>query len=94
MTLEEYKRQAMEIAKILMNFTGKEEEAEEFAKNLMENYSEFGEFNLKALECKNLAEFKSLADANGMKFESEDEAIELFFGLNKGKEEVERALRG
>ncbi len=36
MTLTEYKRQAQEIAEILMNFSGKEEEAEAegFAKNI------------------------------------------------------------
>ncbi len=92
MTLAEYKRQAQEIAEILMNFSGKEEEAEKFAKNLLEKYREFGEINAKALECKNLAEFKDLADANGMKFESDEEANELFLGLSKGKKEVEKAI--
>lgn len=92
MNLAEYKRQAQELAEILMNFSGKEEEAEEFAKTLMEKYREFGEFNAKALECKKLAEFKNLADANGMKFESDKEANELFLGLSKGKEEVEKAI--
>ena len=92
MNLAEYKRQAQEIAEILMNFSGKEEEAEEFAKTLMEKYREFGEFNAKALECQNLAEFKNLASANGMEFESDEEANELFLGLSKGKEEVEKAI--
>ncbi len=92
MTLTEYKRQAQEIAEILMNFSGKEEEAEKFAKNLLEKYREFGEINAKALECKNLAEFKDLADANGMKFESDEEANETFLGLSKGKKEVEKAI--
>lgn len=92
MSLAEYKRQAQEIAEILINFSGKEEEAEEFAKTLMEKYREFGEFNSKALECKNLAEFKNLADVNGMKFESDEKASELFLGLSKGKEEVEKAI--
>lgn len=92
MTLAEYKRQAQELAEILMNFSWKEEEAEEFAKTLLEKYREFGEFNAKALECKNLAEFKNLADVNGMKFESDEKASELFLGLSKGKEEVEKAI--
>ena len=69
MTLAEYKRQAQEIVEILMNFSEKEEEAEEIAKTLMEKYQEFGDFNAKALECKDLAEFKDLDDANGKKFE-------------------------
>ncbi len=92
MTLTEYKRQAQEIAEILMNFSGKEEEAEKFAKNLLEKYREFGEFNSKALECKDLAEFKNLADANGMKIESKEAANELFLGLSKGKKEVEKTM--
>ena len=92
MTLTEYKRQAQEIAEILIRFSGKEEEAEEFAKTLMEKYREFGEFNAKALECKNLAEFKSLADENGIKFESDEVANEIFLGLSKGKKEVEKAI--
>ena len=92
MTLAEYKRQAQQIVEILMNFSEKEGGGEEFAKTLMKKYIEFGEFNAKALECKNLAEFKNLADANGMKFESDDEANELFLGLSKGKKEVEKAI--
>lgn len=92
MNLAEYKRQAQELAEILMNFSGKEDDAEKFTKNLLEKYREFGEFNAKALECKNLAEFKNLASANGMKFESEEEANELFLGLSKGKKEVEKAI--
>ena len=92
MTLAEYKRQAQEIAEILMTFSDKEEEAEQSAKNLLENYREFGEFNAKALACKNLAEFKNLANTNGMTFESNDEANELFLGLSKGKKEVEKTM--
>lgn len=92
MTLVEYKKQAQEIAEILISFSGKEEESEKFAKNLLEKYREFGEFNSKALECKDLSEFKNLADVNGMKFESEDAANELFLGLSKGKKEVEKTM--
>ena len=92
MTLSEYKRQSQEIVEILMNFSGKEEEAEKFAKNLLEKYREFGEFNAKALECKDLAEFKNLANGNGMEFESDEEANETFLGLSKGKKEVEKAI--
>ncbi len=92
MTLVEYKRQAQEIAEILMNFSGKEEEAEKFTKNLLGKYREFGEINAKALECKDLAEFKNLANGNGMEFESDEEANELFLGLSKGKKEVEKAI--
>ena len=50
MTLAEYKRQAQEIAEILISFS--EEEEEGFAKTLMGRYREFREFNAKALECK------------------------------------------
>ena len=92
MTLAKYKMQAQEIAKILMNFSGKEEEAEGFAKTLMGKYREFGEFNAKALECKSLAEFKKLANENGMKFGSDAEANELFLCLIKGKKEVEKTM--
>ncbi len=92
MMLTEYKRQAQEIAEILTNFSGKEDDAEKFAKTLLEKYREFGDFNAKALECKNLAEFKNLADANGIKFESDEEANKLFLGLSKGKKEVEKAI--
>ena len=92
MTLAEYKRQAQEIAEILISFSGKEEETAEFTKTLLEKYREFGEFNAKALGCKSLAEFKELANENGIKFESDEEANELFLGLSKGKKEVEKAI--
>ena len=76
----------------LISFSGKEEETAEFTKTLLEKYREFGEFNAKALGCKSLAEFKSLADENGIKFDSDEEANELFLGLSKGKKEVEKAI--
>ena len=89
MTLEEYKSQVKEIAEASQNFKGTQEEAIKLFEDLAKKYPQVNEFNTKAMDCKDLTEFKNLADAFGMKFSSDDSAEKLFSMLQDGKKQLE-----
>ena len=89
MTLEEYKSQVKEITQASQNFKGTPEEAVKLFEDLAKKYPQVNEFNTKAMDCKDLTEFKNLADAFGMKFSSEDSAEKLFSMLQDGKKQLE-----
>ena len=91
MTLEEYKSQVKEIADASQNFNGTPEESVEFFADLAKKYPQVEEFNTRALGCKDLKEFKNLADAFGMKFSSDDSAEKLFSMLQDGANRFEAA---
>lgn len=92
MTLEEYKQQVKEIKEASENFKGTtQEEAVEFLEDLTKKYPQVNEFNTKAMDCKNLKEFKNLADSFGMKFSSEDSAEKLYSMLKEGKKQLKAA---
>ena len=78
MTLEEYKSQCKAIKEETENFKGTQEETIKFLEDLATKYPEVNEFNTKALECKDVTEFKQLADSVGMKFSNEDSAKKLY----------------
>ena len=78
MTLEEYKSQCKAIREETENFKGTQEETIKFLEDLATKYPEVNEFNTKALECKDVTEFKKLADSVGMKFSDEDSAEKLY----------------
>ena len=82
MTLEEYKSQCKAIREKTENFIGTQEEAIKILEDLATKYPEVHEFNTKAQECKNVTEFKQLADSFGMMFSSEDSAEKLYSSLH------------
>ena len=82
MTLEEYKSQCKAIKEEAENFEGTQEETIKFLEDLATKYPEVHEFNTKAQECKNVTEFKQLADSFGMMFSSEDSAEKLYSSLH------------
>ena len=89
MTLEEYKQQVTEIKEASENFKGTtQEEAVKFFEDLAKKYPQVNEFNTKGMDCKDLKEFKNLADAFGMKFSSEDSAEKLYSMLQEGKKQL------
>ena len=89
MTLEQYKSQCEAINKESENFKGTEEEAMQFFENLAQKYAEVNEFNEKALNCKDIAEFKKLADSFGIKFSDENSAEELYSLIADSKKEID-----
>lgn len=89
MTLEEYKQQIKEIKEASQNFKGSQEEVVKFSEDLANKYPQVNEFNTKAMDCKDLKEFKNLADAFGMKFSSDDSAEKLYSMLQEGKNQME-----
>ena len=91
MTLEEYKSQVKEITQASQNFKGTPEEAVKLFEDLAQKYPQVNEFNTKAMDCKDLTEFKNLADAFGMKFSSDDSAEKLFSMLQDGKKQLKAA---
>ena len=91
MTLEEYKSQVKEITQASQNFKGTPEEAVKLFEDLAQKYPQVNEFNTKAMDCKDLTEFKNLADAFGMKFSSEDSAEKLYSMLQDGAKQLEAA---
>ena len=92
MTLEEYKQQVTEIKEASENFKGTtQEEAVKFFEDLANKYPQVNEFNTKGMDCKDLKEFKNLADAFGMKFSSEDSAEKLYSMLQEGKKQLKAA---
>ena len=92
MTLEEYKQQVKEIKEASENFKGTtQEEAVKFFEDLANKYPQVNEFNTKGMDCKDLKEFKNLADAFGMKFSSEDSAEKLYSMLQEGKKQLKAA---
>ena len=91
MTLEEYKSQVKEITQASQNFKGTPEEAVKLFEDLAKKYPQVNEFNTKAMDCKDLTEFKNLADAFGMKFSSDDSAEKLFSMLQDGKKQLKAA---
>ena len=94
MTLEQYKQQVSEIHEAGKNFNGTPEEAVNFFEDLAKKYPEACEFNTKAMETKDLDEFKRLADSFGMQFSSDESAEKLFTMLHDGKKQLEAlALR-
>lgn len=89
MTLEEYKQQVKEINEANQNFKGTQEETVKFFEDLAKKYPQVNEFNTKAMDCKDLKEFKKLADSFGMKFNSDESAEKLFSMLQEGKKQLE-----
>ena len=83
MTLEQYKNQSKAIYEESENFKGTPEEAAKFFEGIAKKYPEVTAFNAKALECKDVTEFKKLADSVGMKF-SNEESAEKFYSLLNG----------
>ena len=86
MTLEEYKSQCKAIKEEVENFKGTQEEQLKFLEDLATKYPEVNEFNIKALQCKDVTEFKQLSDSVGMKVSDEDSAEKLYSlldGTNK-----------
>ena len=84
MTLEQYKKQVEGLSEAMAGFDDPEEKALKFLENLSQKYAEVSEFNIRAVECKNLEEFKILANSYGIEFSSDDEAKELFRQLTEG----------
>ena len=93
MTLEEYKSQCKAIKEKVENFNGTQEETIKFLEDLATKYPEVHEFNTKAQECKNVTEFKQLADSFGMTFSSEDSAEKLYSLLDGTKKRLQIATK-
>ena len=93
MTLEEYKSQCKAIREKTENFIGTQEEAIKILEDLATKYPEVHEFNTKAQECKNVTEFKQLADSFGMTFSSEDSAEKLYSLLDGTKKRLQIATK-
>ena len=93
MTLEEYKSQCKAIKEETENFIGTPEEAVRFFDDLAKKYPEVNEFNTKALQCKDVTEFKKLADSVGMKFSDEDSAEKLYSLLDGTKKQLQIATK-
>ena len=91
MTLEQYKQQVSEIHEAVKNFNGTPEKAVKFFEDLAKKYPEACEFNTKAVETKDLDEFKSLADSFGMKFSSDESEEKLFTMIHDSKKQLEAA---
>ena len=89
MTLEEYKSQCKAIKEKVENFNGTQEETIKFLEDLATKYPEVNEFNTKALQCKNVTEFKKLADSFGMKFSDDDSAEKLYSLLDGTKKQLQ-----
>lgn len=83
MTLEEYKSQLKELKNETNSFSGSPEEAVKISEDLSEKYAEVKEFNSQAAICKNLEEFKKVADSFGMKFSSDESAEKLYSVLKE-----------
>ena len=94
MTLEEYKKQSKEIYEAARNFSGTtQEEAIEFSEKIAQKYPEVTQFNEEAIRCKNVDEFKNLANKFGLAFSSEDSAKKLFSILADSKKQLEEAVK-
>ena len=93
MTLEEYKSQCKAIKEEAENFEGTQEEAIKFLEDLATKYPEVNEFNTKALQCNDVAEFKKLADSVGMKFSDDDSAEKLYSFLDGTKKQLQIATK-
>lgn len=94
MTLEEYKRQSKEIYEAARNFSGTtQEEAIEFFGKIAQKYPEVTQFNEEAINCKNIDEFKKLADKFGLAFSSDKSAKKLFSILADSKKQLEEVVK-
>ncbi len=94
MTLEEYKRQSKEIYEAARNFSGTtQEEAVEFFEKIAQKYPEVTQFNEEAMQCKNIDEFRKLADKFGLTFSSEESAKKLFSILADSKKQLEALVK-
>ena len=93
MTLEEYKKQSKAIYEESANFNGTPEESVKFFEYLSVKYPEVNEFNTKAIECKDITEFKQLANSFGMEFSDDDAAEKLYLILNDSSMQLEIAVK-
>ncbi len=94
MTLKEYKRQSKEIYEAARNFSGTtQEEAIEFFGKIAQKYPEVTQFNEEAIKCKNIDEFRKLADKFGLTFSSEESAKKLFSILADSKKQLEKVVK-
>ena len=84
MTLKEYKRQVDELSEAMAGFDGPEEEALSFLENLSQKYAEVSEFDIRAVECKNLEEFivEQLENAQLKGYQKSREVAEFYTNVN------------
>ena len=92
MTLNEYKEQSKRISEEIQNFTGTPEESAKFFEGLSKKYPDVIEFNARAAKCKDIGEFKTLADSFGMVFSSDESAEKLFSLLLDGTKRIEKLV--
>lgn len=92
MTLEEYKIQVKEIQEAAKNFNGTQQEAIELFENFAKKYPDLNKFNIEAMQCEDLKEFKDLADSFGMKFSSDESAEKLFSTFQENKKQLDTEI--
>ena len=92
MTLNEYKEQSKRISEEIQNFIGSPEESAKFFEGLSKKYPDVIEFNARAAKCKDIGEFKTLADSFGMVFSSDESAEKLFSLLQDGTRKIEKLV--
>ena len=92
MTQEQYERDLAAMQAEAKSFSGTPEDAVKFLSELSEKYSDVCKFNEAASACKDLEEFKALADSIGLKFSADEPAEKLFVRLQASKENLSKTI--